>query len=114
LIDTIMGLFNPYNSVARELQAAFRLERPPACRVQHGRLEIVVRGAAMTSAPVEQRVALARQFTAMARPLLRAHSKRDRRRYASRAIAVIFEDETIVGDGIATSRFTFLASHDSD
>jgi hypothetical protein len=63
---------------------------------------------------MEQRVELARQVTATARPLLRVHSKRDRRRYANRAIAVIFEDETVVGDGIATSRFSFVASHDSE
>lgn len=38
----------------------------------------------------------------------------ERRRLAERAISVVFEDEQVVEDGIATSKFTYLASHDHD
>jgi hypothetical protein len=68
----------------------------------------------MTDRPVEQRIDLAQRLTDAARPLLRLQRKRTQRRQAERAIAVVFEDEQLIGNAIATSRFTVLASHDMD
>lgn len=65
----------------------------------------------MTDAPMERRVALARRLDDAARPLLRDEGRR-RRRYADRAISIVFEDEQIAGEGIATSRFTYVARFD--
>ena len=112
LVESFIGMFSPYMAMSRDLQAMFQLQRPPACRADHGRLEILLRGVGMTDEPLEQRVSLARRLTEAARPLLRAHSKHKHRRFAERAIAVVFEDEQVVGEGIATSRFSYLASHD--
>ena len=73
-----------------------------------------MRGGGLTEAPLPERLALARRITGAARPLLAAHRKREIRRLAGRAISVAFEDEQIVEDGVATSRFSYLASHDHD
>lgn len=73
-----------------------------------------MRGGGMTDAPLADRVALARRLTDAARPLLAAHRKREIRRLGGRAISVVFEDEQIVDHGVATSRFSYLASHDHD
>lgn len=100
--------------MARELQYTLQLDRAPACRGDHGRLEILLRGTGLTDDALENRVAFARRLTDAARPLLRAHRKREPRRFADRAIAVVFEDEQVVEGGIATSRFTYVASHDND
>lgn len=107
-------MFSPLAAMSKELQATLQLDRTPSCRREHGRLEILLRGGGMTEAPRDQQIALARRLTDAARPMLRAHRKRDHRRLAERAIAVVFEDEQVVSDGIATSRFTYLASHDHD
>lgn len=107
-------MFSPYAAMSRELQSLFKLDRAPVCGAEHGRLEILIRGAGITDDALERRIAFARRLTEAARPLLRTHSKRKRRRYAERAIAVVFEDEKVVGEGIATSRFMYVASHDHD
>jgi hypothetical protein len=114
MIDAVTGLFYPFTDISSELQQTFRLERAPACRSEHGRLEILLRGAGITDQPLEQRLALARSLTDAIRPLLRRRSKREHRRLAERAISVVFEDEAVVGEGIATSRFSYLASHDPE
>jgi hypothetical protein len=114
VIENLIGIFSPFAAMSSELQSRFGLERTPACRAQHGRLEILVRGARMTSEPLANRIALARRLTEAARPLLREHRKKQRRRLAERAISVVFEDEQVVEDGIATSKFTYVASHDHD
>lgn len=107
-------MFSRYSAMARELQYTLQLDRAPACRGDHGRLEILLRGTGLTDDALENRVAFARRLTDAARPLLRAHRKREPRRFADRAIAVVFEDEQVVEGGIATSRFTYVASHDND
>lgn len=114
MVDSFLGMFSPFTAISRELQSTLQLDRLPACRSDHGRLEILLRGGGMTADTMENRIALARRLTEAARPILRARRKREHRRLADRAMAVVFEDEQIVADGIATSRFTFLASHDFD
>jgi hypothetical protein len=114
IVDRIIGMFSPFTSISRELQSMFQLDRPPACRAEHGRFEILLRGAGMTAQPVDQRVALANELTDAVRPILRAEHKRKYRRYAERAISVVFEDEQVAGEGIATSRFSYVASFDHD
>lgn len=109
VIDRIVAVFAPFTVLSKQLQTIFQLERPPAVRKEHGRLEILLRGTGMTDAPLSDRVTTAHQITDAARPLLRQHSKRERRRYADRAIAVSFEDEKVMDTGIATSRFTYVA-----
>lgn len=109
MIDGIVAMFAPFTSLSRQLQAVFQLQRPPAVRAEHGRLEILIRGTGMTEEPLGDRVSLAHQITEATRPLLRQYSKRERRRYADRAIAVSFEDENVMATGIATSRFTYVA-----
>ncbi len=113
MVEKFLGMFSPFTAISRELQAMLQLERQPAFRAEHGRLEILLRGSGITEQPQDQRIAIARRVTDAARPLLRVISNRQRRRYAERAIAVVFEDETIVDGGIATSRFSYVASHDS-
>ncbi|MEO7218839.1 MAG: hypothetical protein ABI026_11650 [Gemmatimonadaceae bacterium] len=114
MVESFIGMFSPYADLSRGLQETLRLDRLPACRSDHGRLEILLRGAGLTDRPLEERIAVAQQITDAARPLLRLHRKREHRRYAERAIAVVFEDEQLASAGIATMRFTFLASHDTD
>ena len=114
MVESLIGIFSPYADLSRGLQETLRLDRLPACRRDHGRLEILLRGAELTDRTLEERITLAQQLTDAARPLLRLHRKREQRRYAERAIAVVFEDEQVVNSGIATMRFTFLASHDTD
>lgn len=114
IVESFLGIFSPYADLSRGLQETLQLDRLPACRSDHGRLEILLRGAGMTERPLEERITLAQQLTNAARPLLRMHRKRDRRRYADRAIAVVYEDEQVASAGIATMKFTFLASHDTD
>lgn len=114
VVASVLGMFSPFSRMSRELQERLQLDRAPSCRVDRGRLEILVRGAGMTDAAVDSRVALAQRLTSAARPLLLAQRKRAHKRYAARAIAVVFEDEAIAQNGIATTRFTFVASHDSD
>lgn len=110
MIDSLIEMFSPFSTLSKELQAMFQLERPPSCRAEHGRLEILVRGAGITERPLDERVELAHRLVDAARPLLHADSKRERRRYADRAIAVNFEDEQVMQYGIATSRFTYVAA----
>jgi hypothetical protein len=114
MIESFVGMFSPYSELSRGLQETLQLSRLPSCRNDHGRLEILLRGAGMTDRPVDERVSLAQRLTHAARPLLRMHRKREKRRQAERAIAVVFEDEMILGNGIATTKFTYLASHDAD
>ncbi len=114
LVETVVGIFSPLAGVAKDLQGALQLDRSLWCGKEHGRLEILMRGGGLTDAPLPERIALARKLTEAARPLLAEHRKREIRRLADRAIAVVFEDEQIIGDGVATSRFTYLASHDHD
>lgn len=102
-------MFAPFTALGKQLQALFQLDRPPAVRAEHGRLEILIRGTGMTDDPVDTQVALASQITDAARPLLLQHRKREHRRYADRAIAVSFEDERVMATGLATSRFTYVA-----
>jgi hypothetical protein len=109
VLDGIVAVFAPFTGVSKQLQAIFQLERPPAVRKGRGRLEILLRGTGMTDAPMPERVALAHQIADAARPLIRQHGKRQRRRYADRAIAVSFEDEQVMDAGIATSKFTYVA-----
>ena len=114
MVEKLIGMFSPYADLSRGLQETLQLDRLPTCRNDHGRLEILLRGAGLTDRTLEERVTVAQQITNAARPLLRLHRKREHRRYAERAIAVVFEDEQIASSGIATMRFTFLASHDND
>ena len=114
VVESILAMFSPYSQVAKQIRTRFGLERAPSCRFVHGRLELLIRGAGVTEQPVADRIVMARALVAELRPLLRDHSKREARRGADRAIAVVFEDEQVVGDGIATSRFSYLASHDRD
>ena len=114
MVESFLGMFSPYTAMSRELQSLLKLDRAPACRGDHGRFEILLRGSGITDAALENRVALARRLTEAARPLLRAHRKKKQRVFGDRAIAVVFEDEQVVEDGIATSRFTYVASHDHD
>ncbi|MEO7042938.1 MAG: hypothetical protein ABI035_11810 [Gemmatimonadaceae bacterium] len=114
IIGTVVGMFSPLAGFARDLQETLQLDRSLWCRREHGRLEIVMRGGGLTDAPLADRVALARRITDAARPLLADHRKREIRRLAGRAISVAFEDELIVNEGVATSRFSYLASHDHD
>jgi len=114
IVDTMLGIFSPLAGVAKDLQLSLHLDRTLWCRTEHGRLEIVMRGGGLTDDPLPERIALARKLTDAARPVLAAHRKRQIRRLAGRAIAVVFEDEQIVDDGVATSRFSYLASHDHD
>jgi hypothetical protein len=109
VIDGIMAMFAPFTALSKQLQSIFQLERPPALRVEHGRLGILIRGTGVSDDPLADRIALAHQITEATRPLLRQYSKRERRRYADRAIAVSFEDEQVMETGIATSRFTYVA-----
>jgi hypothetical protein len=109
LIDGIVGMFAPFTALSKQLQTIFQLERPPALRKERGRLEILLRGTGMTEAPISERIATAQQISDAARPLLLQQRKRDHRRYADRAIAISFEDETAMDSGIATSRFTYVA-----
>ncbi len=111
IVETILGIFLPFASISRELQSVFNLDRAPGCRAEHGRFEILIRGAGMTAESMERRVALAHGLDEAVRPLLRDEGRR-RRRYAERAIAIVFEDEQIVGAGIGTSRFTYVARMD--
>ena len=113
-IEKLIGIFSPFAAMSRELQLQFALERPPACSAQHGRLEILLRGGGITTEPIETRIALARRLTDAARPIVREQRKSRRRRLAERAISVVFEDEQVVDGGIATLRFTYVASHDHD
>lgn len=116
IVESIIGMFSPYTHIARQVQAMFNIERAPGCRAEHGRFELVIRGAGMTDRPIAERVAFALQLTDAVRRLLRAESKRKYRRYGERAIAIAFEDEQVAANGIATSRFTYVASveHDPD
>ena len=109
VIDGIVAMFAPFTALSKQLQAIFQLERPPAVRVEHGRLGILIRGTGVSEEPMADRITLAHQITEATRPLLRQYSKRERRRYADRAIAVSFEDEQVTETGIATSRFTYVA-----
>ncbi len=109
MIEGIVAMFAPFTALSKQLQTLFQLERPPAVRKEHGRLEILLRGTGMTDAPISERVATAHQISDAARPLIREHRKREHRRYADRAIAVSFEDEQVMDAGIATSRFTYVA-----
>ena len=63
---------------------------------------------------MHERVTLASQLTDAVRPMLRAEHKRQYRRYAERAIAIVFEDEQVIGSGIATTAFTYIASVDHE
>jgi hypothetical protein len=114
VIEEFISAFSPFAKLSKELQATLRLDRAPSCRTEHGRLVIVLRGGGLTDQPLEAKIALAEQFAAAARPLLAESSRREHRRYAERAISVGFEDEIVIRAGIATTRFTFLASHDKD
>lgn len=116
VVESIIGIFLPYTRIGRQVQAAFNLERTPGCRADHGRFELLIRGAGMTDRPLEERVALAHQLTDVVRPLLRAERKRQLRRFGERAIAIAYEDEQVEANGIATSRFTYVGSveHDPD
>ena len=44
VIDGIVAMFAPFTALSKQLQAIFQLERPPAVRVEHGRLGILIRG----------------------------------------------------------------------
>jgi len=109
MIDSLVNLFSPYTALSKELQAMFQLARLPACRAEHGRLEILIRGAGMTAEPLSDRITLAHRLVDAARPLLRAHRKREGRRHADRAIAISFEDEQVIDGGIATTKFSYVA-----
>ena len=114
IIGTVLDMFSPLAGFAKDLQETLHLDRSLWCRTEHGRLEIVMRGGSLTDAPMAERLALARRITVAARPILADHRKREIRRLAGRAISVAFEDEQIVDDGVAMSRFSYLASHDHD
>jgi hypothetical protein len=107
-------MFSPHTELSRQLQSMLTLDRAPSCSSDHGRLEILLRGSGMTDQSLESRVTLAQKLTDTARPLLRDKDKREHRRFAERAIAVVFEDEQVAGNGIATSRFTYVASVEHD
>lgn len=109
MIDSLVNIFSPYTALSKELQAIFQLPRLPACRAEHGRLTILIRGAGMTAEPLPDRIMLAHRIVDAARPLLRAHRKREGRRHAERAIAISFEDEEVIEGGIATTRFSYVA-----
>ena len=114
MIERLIGIFSPFAGMCRELQLHFGLVRAPACSATHGRLEILLRGGGNTTEPIEARIALARRLAEAVRPLLREQRKNRHRRLADRAISVVFEDEQVVDGGIATLRFTYVASHDHD
>lgn len=74
-------------------------------------MEITVRGAQLTSQSVQENVMLAQHIANITRPQLLALANGDRRkaRVGLRAICIIFEDEAIVGGGIANVRFSYVA-----
>jgi hypothetical protein len=114
IVESIIGMFSPFTHIGRQIQGAFNLERTPACRAEHGRFELLIRGGGITDLRLEQRVSLAHQLTDTVRPLLGAESKKKHRLYGARAIAIVFEDEQVTANGIATSRFTYVASVEHD
>jgi hypothetical protein len=113
VIDRVMNVFRPFSGVANILQAQFGWARPPRCRLDHGRMEITVRGAQLAHQGVEDNVTLAQYIASVARPQLLALAESSRRkgrgRLDLRAISVVFEDEAIVGGGIMNVRFSYVA-----
>lgn len=106
-------ILRPHGHVADALQHAFSLPRPPLCRMQRSRFEIVVRGAGLSREPIDRCIAIADAMTDAARPLLAASHLRVARRAAAFAIRVTFEDEEIVAGGVATTRISYVAAmHD--
>jgi len=108
--NNLRRIFLPHADIADLLQAHFGFPRRPACRTQHGRFEVTVRGAGVTSQSVEQCVALAEAIAVTVRPLLTASHRHITRRSARYALRVTFEDERVVGHGVATSSLSYVAT----
>lgn len=114
MIRKLRRIFLPHADIADVLQAQFALPRRPACRTQHGRFEVTVRGAALSAQPVERCVALAEAIAAAVRPLLAESHRSITRRSARYALRVTFEDERIVGRGVATTSVSYVATIGDD
>jgi hypothetical protein len=113
VMERVMNVFRPFSGVANILQAQFGWARPPRCRLDHGRMEITVRGAQLAHQRVEDNVMLAQHIASVARPqlvaLVESTGRKGRGRLDLRAITVIFEDEAIVDGGIMNVRFSYVA-----
>ncbi len=94
-----------FASVANAIVRELRLDRPPACRIGHGRIVLTFRGIGASRWPESQQIAHAHRVAAIAREVLAMDSRSTIRRRAARAIVIVYEDATAMLGSAVSSRW---------
>ena len=106
---SIVYKFFPFRLLGEQIQHEVGLSAPAACREDHGRLEVLIRGEGLSRADDDSVVRRAIDVTRAARQHAARSSQRRVSRKAKRAIVVIFEDELLHSGAVLTSRKTYVA-----
>ncbi|HEV7990371.1 MAG TPA: hypothetical protein VGP25_01010 [Gemmatimonadaceae bacterium] len=87
---------NRFPSIGREIALALGVEPPPECKLDHGRITLTFRRLAGTRWAESQQIEYAVRATGVARMVCANDDRRQVRKAGTRAIAVAFEDATVV------------------
>jgi hypothetical protein len=97
--------FVRYASAATEIGRVLGLDPAPDCGLLHGRIMLTFRRLGASRWTQEQQFEYALQAVSIARVVLANDAKRAVRKRATRAIAVIYEDVTLVRGCEVTARW---------
>src|SRR5438270_11218386 len=92
-------------SVGNAIARALGIEPPPECLIGQGRITLTFRRLGASRWPEEQQIEYALRVAETARKILSTDSRRMVRKRLSRAIVVVYEDNTLVPRCTVTSRW---------
>jgi hypothetical protein len=94
-----------FPSAGREIALALRVEPPPECRIEHGRITLTFRRLSASRWPEAQQIEYALRAAAVARGVCASDDRRQLRRAARWATVVVFEDASIVSGCAVVTRW---------
>jgi hypothetical protein len=94
-----------YASVGNAIARALGVDPPPECRIGQGRISLIFRGLGASRWPEERQIEYALRVARTAREIISVDSRRTIRNRRSRAIVVVYEDNTLVRGCAVTSKW---------
>lgn len=94
-----------FRSAGTEVGRLLGIDTPPECKRDHGRVYFTFRRLGATRWSESDQMAFAQRTVEVARGVLAAHSRRELRAGARRAIVVVYEDASVVQGCAVTARW---------
>jgi hypothetical protein len=94
-----------FPSAGREIALTLRVEPPPECRIEHGRITLTFRRLAASRWPEPQQIEFALRAANVARDVCASDDRRQLRRAAKWATVVVLEDASIASGCAVVTRW---------